>query len=60
MNEALFSSKSDEYGTPQDLFDRLDEEFHFTLDPCADANNAKCVNYLTKKDDGLKISWGGV
>ncbi len=31
--ELMFSSKSDEWETPQDFFDKLNEEFHFTLDP---------------------------
>lgn len=30
----MFSSGNDEYGTPIDLFKKLDKEFHFTLDPC--------------------------
>lgn len=30
-------SGSDEHGTPQALFDKLDEEFHFDLDVCATA-----------------------
>lgn len=35
MNEVLFSSNTDDWATPQDLFDALDAEFHFTLDPCS-------------------------
>lgn len=57
--EVLWSSKSDEWSTPQYLFDELDREFHFTLDPCADAENHKCDRYYTKEQDGLKQSWGG-
>jgi len=53
----LFSSSSGEHETPQDLFDQLDEEFHFTLDPCATFENAKCDKYFTIKDDGLSQSW---
>jgi phage N-6-adenine-methyltransferase len=37
----------------QDFFDRLNDEFHFTLDPCATAKNAKCKLYFTKNDEGL-------
>lgn len=59
MNEALFSSKSVEWSTPQDFFDALDAEFHFTLDPCADDENHKCDLYFTKEQDGLKQDWGG-
>ena len=55
----LFSSKSDNWSTPQDLYNELDKEFNFTLDPCADVNNHKCAKYFTKDADGLKQSWGG-
>ena len=53
------SSKSNEWETPQDLFDGLDSEFHFTLDPCATKENAKCEKFYTKEDDGLFKSWAG-
>lgn len=54
-----FSSKTDDWATPQEFFDRLNEEFNFTLDPCADEFNAKCAKYYTKKDNGLEKSWAG-
>lgn len=57
--EACFSSKSDEWATPQDFFDKLDKEFHFNLDPCADENNHKCDLFYTKEQDGLTKNWGG-
>ena len=52
-----YSSKSNEWSTPQDTFDELDKEFHFTLDPCATKENAKCGKFYTIEDDGLKQSW---
>ena len=55
----MFSSKTDQWATPQDFFDKLDAEFHFTLDPCADEHNHKCPKYFTKEQDGLKQSWQG-
>jgi phage N-6-adenine-methyltransferase len=57
--EVMFSSKTDEWETPQDLFDKLNEEFHFTLDVAANANNAKCADYLDKNKNGLNWKWGG-
>lgn len=57
MNQALFSSTTDEWATPQDFFCELDAEFHFTLDPCATEENAKCKKYYTKADDGLAQDW---
>ena len=59
MNPALYSSKTDEWATPQALFDELDAEFHFTLDPCANSENYKCAVYYTKEQDGLSQDWGG-
>ncbi len=52
-----FSSKTDQWSTPQDFFDELNKQFNFTLDPCADKKNAKCKKFFTKEQDGLKQSW---
>ena len=57
--ELMFSSKTDQWSTPQDFFDALNREFSFTLDPCADESNHKCEKFFTKEDDGLSQSWGG-
>jgi phage N-6-adenine-methyltransferase len=57
MNAGLFSSRTEEWSTPQYVFDALDAEFHFTLDVCADDKNHKCAKYLTKEQDGLKQPW---
>ena len=50
---------NEEWATPQDLFDELNKEFHFDLDPCATEENHKCETYFTKEEDGLQKSWGG-
>lgn len=55
----IWSSMTDEWYTPQDLFDKLNEEFHFNLDPCATKENHKCELYYTKEDDGLQKNWNG-
>lgn len=60
MNEVLFSSNKEDWETPIDFFNILDEEFHFSLDPCADHNNHKCDRYYTKEQDGLSQDWGGI
>lgn len=57
--KVLLSSKSIEWATPQDFYDKLNSEFHFTLDPCANETNAKCAKYYTRIEDGLKQDWGG-
>ena len=57
MNKVHFSMKSNEWITPQDLYNKLDEEFKFTLDPCCTKQSAKCSKYFTKEDDGLIQDW---
>lgn len=51
-------TKSDVWATPQWLFDALNKEFGFTLDPCSDGNNAKCENFYTSQENGLLRDWG--
>lgn len=53
------SSETMEWETPMDLFKILDDEFHFTLDPCATEKNHKCEKYYTKEENGLLQNWGG-
>lgn len=57
--EVMFSSKSNEWATPQSFFDKLNEEFGFTLDPCSTHENAKCEQHYTIEEDGLSKNWGG-
>ena len=61
INEGLFSSKTDNWSTPQDFYDELNKEFHFTTDVCADEMNHKCEYYFSKENqmDGLKMAWAG-
>lgn len=57
--EVMFSSKSDEYATPQELYNLLNKEFCFDLDPCSTDENCKCAAHYTKADNGLEKNWGG-
>ena len=43
--------------TPPEVFEPLDDEFHFTLDAAASDTNAKCRRYYTKEQDGLAQPW---
>lgn len=52
------SGKTD-WATPQWLYDLLNDEFHFDVDVCADASNAKAPMYYTQEVDGLKQRWQG-
>ena len=60
VNPALFTSKTDLWETPQDLFDELDAEFGFDLDVCALPENAKCEHFYTPESDALWQDWRGV
>lgn len=59
VNAGLFKSGNGDWGTPQDLFDRLDRVWSFTLDPAASDENHKCARYFTKEQDGLAQPWQG-
>lgn len=56
---AALTSNKDDWETPQELFDKLDERYHFTLDPCSTHENAKCERHFTIEEDGLLQSWEG-
>ena len=60
MNSGMYSSKTDLWSTPQELFDRLNERFAFDLDVCALPENAKCERYFTPEVDGLSQEWRGI
>jgi site-specific DNA-methyltransferase (adenine-specific) len=57
--DLMFSSKTDLWSTPQDFYNRLNEEFNFNLDPCSTNENTKCEKHFTIDDDGLKQDWQG-
>jgi phage N-6-adenine-methyltransferase len=53
----VMSSNKDYWETPDKIYDWLDNDFHFTLDPCASISNAKCSKFYTVDDNGLSKSW---
>ena len=55
--QALLTSNSNEWETPKEFFDELNNEFGFTLDPCSTTENHKCDKFYTEKEDGLQQSW---
>lgn len=57
-DSVCFSRKSDEWETPQDLFDLLDKEFKFKIDASASYENSKCTMFWELKYDSLKQHWG--
>lgn len=54
------SSASDEWETPQELFDELDKKYHFQTDVCALPHNTKCKRFYSPSEDGLSQEWHGV
>ena len=59
MNNVHFMSNSETWETPIDLFENLNNEFGFTLDPCCTKGTAKCNKYYTEKENGLLQDWSG-
>lgn len=53
----MFSSIDMTWETPMDVFDKLNSEFGFTLDPCCSKKTAKCSKFYTEEDDGLSKDW---
>lgn len=61
--DVMFSKKSDEWQTPQDLFDTLDVEFGgFDVDAAATRENAQCPGWFGPggvHEDALAVAdWG--
>ena len=59
MDKALLSTGKDDWETPKDFYEKLDDEFRFTLDPCCTHESAKCARHYTNDDDGLSKDWSG-
>lgn len=57
ISNALLTSKSDEWTTPQGLFYYLDQALSFTVDAAATKENALVEKFYTKEIDGLAQSW---
>ena len=55
--DLMFSSKKDDWETPQFLFDELNKEFGFSIDVCASNQNAKVNRFWNRDMDSLKIPW---
>lgn len=57
MNKVLFTSDKMDWSTPQWLFDKLNEEFNFDLDTCANKENVKCMLYIDEETNALIKDW---
>ncbi len=57
-NNGRYNGNGREWETPPEVFDPLNKEFRFTLDPCATVTSAKCSRFFTESDNGLARDWG--
>ena len=58
--QLMFSSKTDDWATPTEFFEKLNWRFGpFDLDACASIHNTKCANFFTEAEDGLSKDWKG-
>ena len=57
LNKSLFKSDRHDWQTPPEVFDPLHEEFAFTIDAAANAQNALLPRYWTEGDDAPAQSW---
>lgn len=55
--ELMFSSKKEDWETPQLFFDELNKKYKFNWDLASSDANAKCVNHFTVGDDSLSQDW---
>ncbi len=56
-NNGRYNGNGREWQTPPEVYDPLNREFCFTLDPCATAENAKCARFFTEAENGLAQNW---
>jgi len=54
-----FASKKQDWETPDDIFEPLNKEYNFTLDAAANANNTKCLQFLSyPESNAMLFPWG--
>lgn len=57
-NNGRWHSRGSDWATPQDLYDKLNDEFGFNLDACASEWNKKHIYYFDEHKNGLIQDWG--
>lgn len=58
-NNGRYNGNGRHWETPPEIFKPLEQEFRFTLDPCATPESAKCALFFTEADNGLEQDWSG-
>lgn len=56
-NNGRYNGNGRMWETPPEVFDPLNAEFSFTLDPCCTPSSAKAAKFYTEEDDGLAQDW---
>jgi len=59
FDQQKFKSNKQEWGTPPELFNHLNEHYCFDFDLAADESNHKTESYFTVEDNALSKSWSG-
>lgn len=54
-----FKSNNQTWETPDDLFEKINQEFNFETDICASAENTKCAKFYTEENSCLDHTWEG-
>jgi len=57
INKALFSNNSDEWETPKDFYDNLDEKYKFVFDLACSKDNCKTADGFTIEENSLEQNW---
>lgn len=56
-NNLMFSSAKQDWETPKELFNELNQEFNFDIDVAATKENSKCKMFFTENDNALGKNW---
>jgi len=57
--KTVMSSDRMDWATPREFFEMVNSVYNFTIDVCANAQNAKLECYIDERTDGLAHSWEG-
>lgn len=60
VNDGLFSSKTEMWETPLNVFNKYNDIHKFTTDVCAIESNKKCNHFYSPEENGLIQEWEGV
>ena len=55
--ETLMSSKRQDWATPNEVFNPINEIFEFNLDVCATEENAKVQAFIDPEMDAFSVPW---